>query len=62
MASNTFEILPTEHPENFELLGRSPLVAEANIIKLPSEPPGRHSVGKSCGEPKLCPISWASVN
>jgi hypothetical protein len=48
MASKTEEMFRTEQSENFELFGRSPLVAEANIIKFPSVPPGRHLFGKSC--------------
>ena len=32
IASKTEEIFLTEHSENFELLGRSPLVADANMI------------------------------
>lgn len=32
MASRTFEMFPTEHPENLELFGLSPLVADANIM------------------------------
>jgi len=45
MASSTEEIFLTEQSENLELLGRSPLVAEANMMKFPSEPPGRHLFG-----------------
>lgn len=45
MASKTEDIFLMEHSENFELFGRSPLVADANIIKFPSEPPGRHLFG-----------------
>ena len=45
MASKTDEIFLTEHSENLELFGLSPLVADANIMKLPSEPPGLHLEG-----------------
>lgn len=45
MASRTLLMLPMLQVENLLLFGRSPLVADANMIKLPFSPPGRQSDG-----------------
>lgn len=45
IASRTLDMFPMLQPENLLLFGRSPLVADANMMKLPFRPPGRHSGG-----------------
>jgi hypothetical protein len=45
MASSTLLMFPILQLENLLLFGRSPLVADANMMKFPLKPPGRQSGG-----------------
>lgn len=58
-AFNTGSIALNEHDENLLLFRLSPDVALANIIKLPSSPPGVHCSGSCC---KFTEEQWKKKN